>query len=371
MADLDLRFTPTISIGSSVRVSADNLSRGDRALLITDSVHEDHADALQQQLDSQGIQAILYARDGLGCHSESLDEALSLARGSRSRMVVSLGGEKVLSLGRLVAAMAPSGRHALDALNDRRVEGLGLSLVELPSSGRHSLLFRKEAVLGERDEYRSALIRLEAPPGHTVILDSALSRNTPRGISVLSAAQRLGTAVESFLSPRSTILSDVQSRAAAALAVSLIRRVRDEWDDPDFRVTESDSLLLSAFAAGMTGVGPAQVLAWAVSWAAGLPRAETYAILLPWVLESPLYSGSPRAGELSRILAGEDGAAADSPAGEVRALFGRLGLPGRLRELGGDLADMIPAVSWAVAMPGGERSDFSETAFRDILEIAS
>ena len=371
MADLDMRFTPRIMIGSAVRLGTDAAGWGDRALIVADTVLEKDAVSLQEQLDDLGVKAILFARDGLGCHSESLDEALSLARGSRARMVVSLGGEKVLSLGRLVSALASTPGHAADVLDAGYVENRGIPVLEIPSTGRHSLLFRQQAVIGDSSGSRSVLASLRPPASHTVILDSSLTGRTPDRISRFSAALRLGTAVESFLSPRSTFLSEVQSRAAVEQAVALVRRVRDESDHPDFRTAERDSLLLSAFAEGFTGVGPGQALAWAASWAAGFPRAAGYAVLLPWLLESPLYAGSAKTGSLSRLLADEDESASGNPAEDVRSLFGSPGLPGRLRELGAQLGDLIPAAGWAAAMAGTDRADYGETAFRDILEIAS
>ncbi len=233
----------------------------------------------------------------------------------------------------------------------------------------HSLLFRKEAVIGDSLGNRSTLVELEAPISHTVILDSALTGRTSRGVTELAAAHRLGTAAESFLSPRASALSEVQSRAAVKEAVSLLQRVRDEADHPDYRTSEIDSLLLSAFSTGLTGISPGLALACASSWAARVSRGAAYSVLLPWVLESPLYAGSPRAKELADLIAPDE--SSGDPAEEVRSLFGRLGLAGRLREVGADLGDIIPAAGWAAGMAGSDRADFDETAFRDILEIAS
>ncbi len=371
MADLDMRFSPRIMLGSAVRLGSDAARWGDRALIIADSVLEKDAVSLQAQLDSLGVKAILFARDGLGCHSESLDEALSLARGSRSRMIVSLGSEQIISLGRMVSSLAPTRDYASDALDRGSVDNQGLPVLEIPTTGRHSLLFRWEALLGESDSNRSVLVSLKAPVSHTVILDSALTGKTPKRITELSAAHRLGGAVESFLSPRSTFLSEVQARAAVSSALALLRRVKEEAGHPDYRAGELDSLLLSAFTTGFTGIGPGQALAWASSWTSGFSRAAGYAVLLPWVLESPLYAGSAKAGDLSRLLAEEDEESSGDPAEDIRSLFGRLELPGRLRDLDADLGDVIPAAGWAAAMAGGVRADFGETAFRDILEIAS
>jgi len=89
------------------------------------------------------------------------------------------------------------------------------------------------------------------------------------------------------------------------------------------------------------------------------------------VLESPLYAGSPKFKELAGLLAESAEDASDSPAEEVRSLFGRLELPGRLRELGAEFSDVLQASTWAVDILGAERPDLNEGVFREILDLSS
>ncbi len=371
MTDINMRCTPRIIIGPLTRLGVGTAEWGDRALLIADTVLEDTAAVIQEQLDTWGINTIIFAREGLSADTETLDECLSLTRGSHAAMVVALGGEKVLSLGRLIAAGAQSHIYAVDLMKGGQPDLPGLSVLEIPSSGRHTLLFRKEALLTDSASRRTVLIQLPDPPSNTILMDSSISGKLPVGASALSMASVLSSAVEAFLSPRSDFFSDVQTRSAVKNAAMLLRNVKDEAADPDYRLREAETAVLSAFSTGLTGPGPAMMLSWAVSAAARVPKAAAYTVLLPWVLESPLYTGSPKFGELARLIADQDENASDNPAEEIRALFGLLGLPGRLRELGADLADILPASGWAVDILGSDRSDLDEVTFRDILEIAS
>ena len=371
MTDIDMRCTPRVIIGPLTRLGAGTSEWGDRALLIADAALEDTAADIQTQLDTWGINTIIFAREGLSTDTGTLDECLSLARGSHAAMVVALGGEKVLSLGRLIAAAAQSDFHAADFMKGGQPDLPGLSVLEIPSSGRHTLLFRKEALLTDSVSRRTALIRLSDPPSMTILMDSSIAGKLPVGTSALSMASVLASAIEAFLSPRSDFFSDVQTRSAIKSAARLLRDVKDEAADPDYRLREVETAVLSAFSTGLTGPGPAMMLSWAVSAAARVPKAAAYTVLLPWVLESPLYTGSPKFGELARLISDPDEDASGNPAEEIRALFGRLGLPGRLRELGADLADILPASGWAVDILGSDRSDLNEVTFRDILEIAS
>jgi len=322
-------------------------------------------------LDNGGINTILFARERLPGDTDTLDEVLSLARGSHARMLLTLGGEKVMSLGRLAAAAAPADIKGRDIMQGERFSGPGLPLVEVPSSGRHSLLYYPGAVLSDSKSLQSIMVRLTAPPLHSVFFDPALAAGRTVNASALSMAAILACAVEAFLSPRANFFSDIQAGSAVRRAVGLLRGVKEQAPDPDFRLLEVETAILSAFSTGLASPGPAMMLSRVVANLAGAPGAAVHALLLPWMLESPLYTGSPKRKDLSRLIADPEEEPADDPADEVRALFGTLGLPGRLRELGADRIDILQASNWAVAMSETDRSDLNEAAFRDILELAS
>ncbi len=371
MAEIDMKCAPRVIIGPLARLGSGTAELGNRAIMIADKALEDTASDIQEQLDSRGVNTILFAREGLSASSEDLDESFSLARGSRADMVVALGGEKILSLGRLIASAAQSDLHAADLLEGDKPVNPGLSILEIPSSGRHFLMFRSEALLSDSDSRRAALIQLPYPPSETILIDPSIAGRLPFRASALSMASVLFAAVEAFLSPRSDFFSDVQSRSAVRDAAGLIRNVKEEAADPDYRLREAETAVITAFSTGLTGPGPGMMLSWAVSAAAGVSKAAAAAVLLPWVLESSLYTGSPRFKELAGLIADPVEEASANPAEEIRTLFGRLGLPGRLRELGAELSDILPSSVWAVDILESERSDLDEGTFRDILELSS
>ncbi len=371
MSEIDLKCTPKVSIGPLARLGTGVSEWGSRALLIADKSLEVRAADIQDQLDSEGISTILFAREGISSDTETLDEALSLARGSHADMIGVLGGEKVLSLGRLVASTSRSILSAADLMSGRTPDKPGLPILEIPSSGRFTLLFRNEALLNDSQSQRAVLVPLEVPPAETVLIDTSITGKLPVRASALSMASLLFSAVEAFLSPRSDFFSDIQARSAIRTAAGLLREVKEQAVDPDYRIREAETAVLAAFSTGLTGLGPGMILSWAVSAASETSKAGIAAVLLAWVLESPLYAGSPKLKELAGLIADSAEDAADSPAGEVRSLFGRLDLPGRLRELGVELSNVLQASAWAVDILGAERPDLNEGVFREILDLSS
>jgi alcohol dehydrogenase class IV len=371
MTDIDLSFSPRIIIGPFSRIDVGADGWGERALMVADSLLDNEAASIQSQLDASGIAAILFARENLSSEIDILDEVLSLARGSRARFIVALGGEKVMALGRLLAAAAPGTLKARSVMDGLDESCRPLPLLEIPASGRHSLLFRREALLTEPGSRRTVLVALPRQNGSSVFFDPAITSQLPHRASALSMASILSASVEAFLSPRSNFFSDTQASAAVRSAAALLRELKEQLFDPDYRLREVQVSILSSFATGLTTPGPGLLLAWAAAATAGVSKSAAYALMLPRLLESPLYFGSPKMPALARLLADPDDAAAEDAAGAIRTLFGVLRLPGRLRDLGGDLEEVLPASGWAAAMAGFERTDLDEATFRDILELSS
>jgi len=371
MTDINIRCTPRILIGPLSGLGTGPDGWGNRALLLADKALEGRAAEIQEQLDAKGVNTIIFAREGLSSDTETLDEALSLARGSHAGMIAALGGEKVLSLGRLVAALSPGRLYGADLISGLVPEESGLPVFEIPSSGRHTLLFRHEALINDSDTGRATLIPLGTPPEEMVLLDPSLAGQLPLRASALSMASVLFSGIEAFLSPRSDYFSDIQARSTIQSAAGLLRRVKEEAADPDYRIREAETAVLAAFSTGLTDSGPGMILSWAVAAASEVSKAGVSAVLLAWILESPLYSGSPKLEELAGLIAEFPEDASANPAQEVRSLFGRLDLPGRLRELGAELSDVLHASGWAVDLPVSDRSDLNEGVFRDILDLSS
>jgi alcohol dehydrogenase class IV len=370
MAEINTRFSPKIVLGGLNRFGALATPWGDRALLVSDIALEGPGAELQEHLDSWGIESFVYSHANLQDDTYTLEETLSLARGSRARMVIALGGTRVLSLARTTAAAASSVADADEIWSGYGPPNPGIPCLEIPTSGRHPLLFRDQSLLVDSRTARCRLVDLPRDTTRLALIDPGLCLTLPAVPTAHSLGATILHAVEAYLSPQAMVISDVQAREALQRLGLLLGRVITEAGDPDFRLKQNEAALLASLAVGMTSPGPGTLLAWAVAAASGVSRAATAAILLPWILESPLYSGSGKGQEVARLLAPDEEGSL-SPAEAVRGQFGRIGLPGRLRQIGTDLQTAIPAASVAADMAGGERKDLDEGTFRDILETAS
>ena len=366
MFEMTMHFSPRIVMGSGDSSASGIRESCERALIIADSSFETAAGGIRKNLEARGIDTMIFPGENIQGDSVTLEEALSLARGSRTRMVAGVGGEGVLSLARITAAAAPGSDRAASIMEKQRIPGEGLALLEIPAGGIHPLLYHSSAVLNDTAGGRPRLIRLPRYASHTVVIDPLLTDGGPNS---RNPADMLSAAVESFLSSRSTFFSDIQSRRALLDGTELLRGAGGD-SAPDYRLKLAQAGVICGFAGGLTHIPPLMILAMALAPLAGVSRAAVYTVLLPWALESPLYSGSPKMDELSDLLARGGGEAPRPPADEVRSLFGRAGIPGRLRDLGADPDQLFRGSEWAGNMLEN-RGDLDEAVFWSLLELAS
>ena len=373
MFDVTMQFSPRVVLGSADSLASGAREPCERALIINDSSFEAAAEQLRGNLEARGIDTIIFPGENVRGDSVTLEEVLSLARGSRTQMVAGLGGEDILSLVRIAAAAAPGTDRAASIMQKPSIEGEGLPLLEIPAGGLHHLLYHPAAILSDTDGGCPRLIALPRYASHTVIIDPALTEEGPNS---RNPADLLAASIESLLSSRSMFFSDIQSRQSILEGTALLRgsggrgtEENTDTDNPDYRLRLARAALVCGFAGGLTGIPPLMILAMALAPLAGVSRAAVYTVLLPWALESPLYAGSPKRELLSEMLASGGSEPPRPPADEIRSLFGRAGIPGRLRDLGADPGRLFPAPEWAADMLEN-RGDLDEAAFRSLLELA-
>ena len=371
VTEFNLKNPPQIIFGSLAQgIAALDLIEGG-ALVLADASVSHGVEELRGVLESQGIQSILYSREGLSANTHFLSETLSLARGGHTQCIVGLGGDSVLSLARLTAAAVLGEDGAGSILRAGISPAPSLPVLEIPIFGRHSLLFHPQALMEDLEQKRVVYVPLSLEQ-RFVAMDSTLSVNRSERGALLSVAGNLAMAVEAYLAPGAGRLAMAHAQKAILGAKALLRSSSHSWESPEFREQELELALFSSLACGLTQDGPGMRLAWSVAAATGTHRASCYGVLLPWLLESPLYSSSPRCDELIPLLS--DGLEDDlweDPAEVVRELYGSKGLPGRLRDVGVDLQQARSAPAWALGMNSEERPDLDTVQFQSILDASS
>ena len=353
MPDFHFHVRPRVWIGPDALLRlpllAGELAGGDqkRAMLIADPLlyESKTVDRVASLLEDRGIQVLAYDELPERSTSRQADDALRLARGSRTPLIIALGGQKTLMTARAVAVTA-SGNVDIDGLLDgSECRNPPVPLIEIPTSLRHPFMVEDCVLLPDGRDRKIRMVRAAGAAPEIVLVDPALSSSLSPKVSASCVIDGLLGAVEAYVSSKSSFLSDlVLEKAAASLAKALDALIARP-DDPVARTDAWQGSFLAALGIGMSspGIGTATALAINARWP--VPKASLAAILLPYSLELASKSRLEKVATLSRLF-DEERYAAEEREGQhsssqeaaaraaewLRTRLGLLKIPSRLKD---------------------------------------
>jgi len=318
-----------------------------RAMLIADpSLYESKTvERVASLLEDRGIQVLVYDEIPERSTSRQADDALRLARGSRSPLIVALGGQKTLMTARAVAVTA-QGSLDIDGLLDGTASSApAVPLIEIPTSLRHPFMLEDCILLPDGRDRRIRMARSQGAAPRVVLVDPALSGSLSSKISASCVIDGLLGAVEAYVSAKSSFLSDLLLEKAASSLAKALDELIARPDDPSARAEAWRGSFLAALGVSMSapGIGTATALAVNSRWP--VPKASLAAILLPYSLESAAKSRLEKVAALSRLF-DEERYAAEEREGQhsstqeaaaraaewLRTRLGLLKIPSRLKD---------------------------------------
>ncbi len=314
-----------------------------RALLVVDPLLYELkiVDRVKSLLEDRGIQVLVFDEIPDRATSRAADDALRLARGSRSPLVVGLGGMKTLMTARAAAWAAglPMGSNLdMDAILDGKIgQSNTVPLIEIPTSLRHPFMTEDCVILTDSRDRRVRLVRLPNSAPMAVLVDPGLSAGLSPKLAASCLLDGLMGAIEAYVSARSSFMSDILlERAVSSLSLALDALIARP-EDPQARVEAWRGSFLASLGLGMSAPGIGQALALAINARYPVPKSSLAAILLPYSMESAAKSRLEKIAALCPLL-GQDASelsASDAAAKSVEWLRTRLGLlkiPSRLKD---------------------------------------
>ena len=356
MPDISFSIPIDVRFGLDVvnRIAAVVSQYGERVLLVTEAIlYEGKViDRIQALFEKKGIQYIVF--DEVVPHATSVvvDEGINLARSARAEIVIGLGGVRTLSVAKCIAMAAPGDVDMDEYLGGVQPTGEPLAYVAIPTTCRDPFLLVDEYLVTDGRDRSAKIGRTQKRITKAVIVDPKLTITLPPKYTATTLMDTLLSAVEGYLSSRSSFLSDTFFLRACELIGKIISQLVDQPDDLRVRMNASMAGLLSGLGLTMSKSGVGTALAYAINGSFMVPKSWISSIMLPHVME--FYSGI--ASEKLSVVAGflgeeVDEAAPVEGAGRaveaVRRIIGSLGLPTRLRDFDLNLDDMVDIASIA------------------------
>jgi Alcohol dehydrogenase, class IV len=307
-------------------------------LIVDPLLYESKAvDRVRSLLEDRGIQVLLFDEIPDRASSRAADDALRLARGSRSPLVIALGGQKTIMIGRAAAALA-RGELDLDAVLDGAESSCErVPLIEIPTSLRDPFLTQDCILIPDGRDRRIRMARIPGCSPSAALIDPGLSSSLSAKLSASCVIASLLGTVEAYVSSKSSFMSDIVLEKAAVSLATALNGLIARPDDPTARAEAWKGSFLSALGQGLSapGIGSAVALAINARWP--VPKSALAAILLPYSMEVASKSRLERVAALAGFF-GEDISEAtpqEAAAKSVEWLRTRLGLlkvPSRLKD---------------------------------------
>jgi len=340
-------------------------------------------DDLAEWLCHEGITTLrmeLVEHEPLVADVDRLAEQLRQDRVGPGDFLLAVGGGSAIDLAKAVAAMAvqPGSASVQDYLEG---VGRGLRLVEdplpvlaMPTTAGTGAEATKNAVISSYDPPFKRSLRDDRLLPRVALVDPELSVSVPAAVTAASGMDAITQLIESYISRRAQPIPQALCLQGLQLAWSALPRAVENPTDRQARTWMAHAALLSGMALANSGLGLAHGVAAALGVHVQVPHGLACAMLLPTALRVNAQVRQTELAELAHMLlhlpAGCSAEAAVQALIEaVEELCCRLGLPGRLSQLG-VRPEQIPAIvhdSYGSSMQGNPR-DVPEAELTGLLE---
>jgi alcohol dehydrogenase len=321
---------------------------GERAFLVTEAIlYEGKViNRVQEILDKKGVQHIIFDEVVPNATSKTVDDGVTLARGSHADVVIGLGGVRTLSIAKSIAMTAPSENDIDDFLSGVQPRARPLTYIEVPTTCRNPFMFGDEYLMVDGRDRTGRIGRAQKGITTAVLIDPKLSLTLPAKYTATTIMDTLMGCIEGYLSAKANFLSDTYLTRAIEMLGAIIKEGLQNVDDIRMRMNASMVGMLLGLGLSTSRLGIGSALSYAINARYMAPKSWVSTILLPYVMEFSMNVRGDRIAHVAKLL-GEDVSDATSGDAPVRAIdavrrvIASLGLPTRLREFDLSLDEMI------------------------------
>ena len=271
--------TKLISGFGAIKANASALCLGKSAFIVTGKRSAKACGALDDVtsvLDEAGISYTVFSDITENPPIMTCYAGGDACKKSGADFLIAIGGGSVMDGGKAIAAYATNDIAPDEIFNVASLKP-SLPIVCIPTTAGTGSEANPYAVLTLADGQKKQTFNAPFSYPRVSFLDPAYTRSLSREYTISTALDAFAHAMESYLSPKSTVLSELLSLFAAKEIWNVISQYPDDFDD-----AMRESLLYAATAAGLaisiTGTGFPHPLGYPLSLLDGIPHGAACAI---------------------------------------------------------------------------------------------
>lgn len=342
MADFIFKISPNIILGSYIatRLGQHASDWGDRFMLVVDPILKESGTTakITQSLDERGVEYFVFDEIPNTASTETLKDALLLARESHVHGVIAVGGGRTLNLAKAVCALYREKGDLYEYIDGKAATTSPLPLICVPTTVRDSFIFTDRTPVSDARSTKIRLLKTQNGLCKLVLWDPNLQINLTEKQSACMSIEVLSFAIEGYLSQKSNFFSDM----IIEKSVQLLSYALDGL--PSLSITTPQEVLLTqggcmaSLGGASSSFGVANLLANAINSRYQISRSLTTAILLPYIIEDAASYRADKLATLAKLLRAcpqetETADAVTALTEYVRQKIAKVNIPARLKDL--------------------------------------
>ena len=342
MADFIFKISPNIILGSYIatRLGQHASDWGDRFMLVVDPILKESGTTakITQSLDERGVEYFVFDEIPSTASTETLKDALLLARESHVHGVIAVGGGRTLNLAKGVCALYREKGDLYEYIDGKAATTSPLPLICVPTTVRDSFIFTDRTPVSDARSTKIRLLKTQNGLCKLVLWDPNLQINLTEKQSACMSIEVLSFAIEGYLSQKSNFFSDMIIEKSVQLLSYALDGV------PSLSITTPQEVLLTqggcmaSLGGASSSFGVANLLANAINSRYQISRSLTTAILLPYIIEDAASYRADKLATLAKLLRAcpqetETADAVTALTEYVRQKIAKVNIPARLKDL--------------------------------------
>lgn len=342
MADFIFKISPNIILGSYIatRLGQHASDWGDRFMLVVDPILKESGTTakITQSLDERGVEYFVFDEIPSTANTETLKDALLLARESHVHGVIAVGGGRTLNLAKAVCALYREKGDLYEYIDGKAATTSPLPLICVPTTVRDSFIFTDRTPVSDARSTKIRLLKTQNGLCKLVLWDPNLQINLTEKQSACMSIEVLSFAIEGYLSQKSNFFSDMIIEKSVQLLSYALDGV------PSLSITTPQEVLLTqggcmaSLGGASSSFGVANLLANAINSRYQISRSLTTAILLPYIIEDAASYRADKLATLAKLLRAcpqetETADAVTALTEYVRQKIAKVNIPARLKDL--------------------------------------
>ncbi|MFI5607008.1 iron-containing alcohol dehydrogenase [Amycolatopsis sp. NPDC051903] len=390
-----LRQPKTVLFGPGRRAQLPYLLEplGSTVLVCTDERMAGSAEfaGIRDSLSAQGLDVRVFSRVEPDLPRENVEALLAEVDGGEIDVVLGVGGGSCLDFAKVASIMLRRGGNVADLYGENLVEGPGLPLVTVPTTGGTGAEVTCIAVVYDADKGMKVGVASPYLEPCAAVVDPELTLTCPPGLTAATGADALSHLVESFtgrekhpdpghldrhLYAGKNVLTDMYALRGFTLLNSSLERVAK---DPSDLAARTDTML-GALSAGMAintaGTAGAHAIQSPIGALTHTAHGFGVGALLPYVMRFNLPVREAEFAEIGVAFGITDPALSQTARAHaaierMEEILGVLGVPLNLRDLGlepDQFTYVAEQAMLATRLTANNPRDLSEAAIVEILK---